>query len=963
MLIILVVTLPSTASVSLVHDYHEFSSEWSFDELGHWHKAICAVDMDCAFSMADAAAHSIADGKCTVCGYVAESNDTDDDENLDNGNAGEGSGSSDNVGGEDNGNTGEGGNDGSDSSGDNDKPDDIPDEPSVCVHQYSCEQIKAPSCTEAGENIFTCTLCMDNYTESVEPTGHSEVTVHGKLPTCTEAGFSSGKRCEVCGEITKQQIEISPTGHSFSDESCVICGEINPDYVAPDPYLIQTETTNTYCWVDLVSFTAGESGEYTFILPEGLGAWDADACESGKPGPVINSLHPNYVAGEFSFSVKIAAGMTYEFYIAAVIKAEWEIRWSFTACEVEIEDEIEQISELPLLIGANAINGESVFYWYKATDDGELSLSVGSALLGEVTITYSVNGGEEIALGLESETLITLSDGDELVISVVADGYSSISASWTVYSEPEIPEHQHNFVNGECECGEKDPDYVPEEIIDITGIYIGTDAFGNQLLDVIIDSEAGTVVFDYYHPLTGPNVVNATYVITNGVVILYNQDGAPLHPLAGTLTLEDNIPVMASFNGTEYSLSLGDPDDNEGEEDEEIKVIKGIMVDGEENSFTVTDEDISIDKMYVTFIPVNDGVYDFLSEHIFVVAITKEDGTPADMNMYENYVLQSYQKYVLEISLEYISRAGEYTITPKYEYPKGHPKNPYWYIYDEENFATYKGDYKPVWYQIYANVTGKMIVSTNVKGVTVMLAAVSDFDLAATETLTLDVVQGRKYYIGLAAYDRTDEVRIKFNVKIEEGPIKTDGGVNTPHNVILGENTTELGAQEGIYYVYQSTANGTLTLSPESVGFSWSFADFIEPVNMSDDEISIHLLVGEVVYLYVEADANISEPVSFNASFKDDPTQISAEGPLVIDGSSPNEIVFPDNTFTIIRITGTVGSFKLVWDNEDAIVTFDGVEIENGSVIEINSPWFAPYIQIYLDGYAAGVVNLTVTKI
>lgn len=28
--------------------------------------------------------------------------------------------------------------------------------------------------------------------------------------------------------------------------------------------------------------------------------------------------------------------------------------------------------------------------------------------------------------------------------------------------QPEQPEHTHQFVEGKCECGEKDPDYVPE---------------------------------------------------------------------------------------------------------------------------------------------------------------------------------------------------------------------------------------------------------------------------------------------------------------------------------------------------------------------------------------------------------------------------------------------------------------------------------------------------------------------
>ena len=29
---------------------------------------------------------------------------------------------------------------------------------------------------------------------------------------------------------------------------------------------------------------------------------------------------------------------------------------------------------------------------------------------------------------------------------------------------PEQPEHTHQFVEGKCECGEKDPDYVPEPL-------------------------------------------------------------------------------------------------------------------------------------------------------------------------------------------------------------------------------------------------------------------------------------------------------------------------------------------------------------------------------------------------------------------------------------------------------------------------------------------------------------------
>ena len=36
-----------------------------------------------------------------------------------------------------------------------------------------------------------------------------------------------------------------------------------------------------------------------------------------------------------------------------------------------------------------------------------------------------------------------------------------------------VPPHEHSFVDGKCECGEEDPDYVPEpEVLDPMNIYL-----------------------------------------------------------------------------------------------------------------------------------------------------------------------------------------------------------------------------------------------------------------------------------------------------------------------------------------------------------------------------------------------------------------------------------------------------------------------------------------------------------
>ena len=53
----------------------------------------------------------------------------------------------------------------------------------TCDHNYVGEQTKAPTCTEAGENTFTCSKCGDSYTESIPAVGHNFVN-----GTCTNCG-------------------------------------------------------------------------------------------------------------------------------------------------------------------------------------------------------------------------------------------------------------------------------------------------------------------------------------------------------------------------------------------------------------------------------------------------------------------------------------------------------------------------------------------------------------------------------------------------------------------------------------------------------------------------------------------------------------------------------------------------------------------------------------------------------
>ena len=96
------------------------------------------------------------------------------------------------------------------------------------------------------------------------------------------------------------------------------------------------------------------------------------------------------------------------------------------------------------------------------------------------------------------------------------------------------------------------------------GTFVGTDMYGNAFLTIVVD--ATTVTFNFEHPMFGPSSNVATYAIVDGAVVLYDELGNVLNPLAGSLTIDENgLPVAASFNGNSYTLvASGAEDDNDG---------------------------------------------------------------------------------------------------------------------------------------------------------------------------------------------------------------------------------------------------------------------------------------------------------------------------------------------------------------------------------------------------------------
>lgn len=88
-----------------------------------------------------------------------------------------------------------------------------------------------PTCIEEGYTTHTCT-CGFKYVDSiVAANGHTEAIDAAVVATCTEAGKTEGKHCEICSEVLIAQEEIPALGHQYVDDVCTRCGQAKPPMI------------------------------------------------------------------------------------------------------------------------------------------------------------------------------------------------------------------------------------------------------------------------------------------------------------------------------------------------------------------------------------------------------------------------------------------------------------------------------------------------------------------------------------------------------------------------------------------------------------------------------------------------------------------------------------------------------------------------------------------------------------
>ena len=142
------------------------------------------------------------------------------------------------------------------------------DETDATGHQsYTGVVTQAPTCTEKGIRTYTCDACDDSYTEEIDETGHDCEPTNTVAPTCTEEGYTT-YTCQNgdCG-YTYNDNFTDATGHDHQEvetkqPTCTEKGYIRYECACGDEYSTELEenghTIDENAWV-LV--TDGEGNE------------------------------------------------------------------------------------------------------------------------------------------------------------------------------------------------------------------------------------------------------------------------------------------------------------------------------------------------------------------------------------------------------------------------------------------------------------------------------------------------------------------------------------------------------------------------------------------------------------------------------------------------------------------------------------------------------------------------------
>ena len=306
------------------------------------------------------------------------------------------------------------------------------------VHNYT-SVVTAPTCLAGGYTTYTCE-CGDTYVaDEVAALGHDMITDAAVAPTCTEAGLTEGSHCSRCDHKVAQTV-VPAAGHTAETvagkaatctetgltegKKCSACGET---------LIAQTETpvvAHTYddkydesC--NVCGFTRDVTCDHegTIVKLDGKAATctEAGLTEGKKCTRCEEILVAQEVIDALGHSEEVVAGKDATCTETGLTEGK--------KCSVCGETLVAQ-TEIP------------------ATGHTEEAVAGKDATCTEAGLT------EGKKCSVCGETLVAQEE-------IPATGHSYVDGKCECGAEdPDyVAPHEHEFVNGKCECGEVDPDY------------------------------------------------------------------------------------------------------------------------------------------------------------------------------------------------------------------------------------------------------------------------------------------------------------------------------------------------------------------------------------------------------------------------------------------------------------------------------------------------------------------------
>ena len=510
------------------------------------------------------------------------------------------------------------------------------------AHNWDVQTDVYATCTENGAYYAVCTLCGEVDAYDIPAGGH-----YNWYLTCGE----SGNCLECDAEFTKQHdTSFNPAtctdpafcmncwssvgealGHNYVGGICENCG--GPDYGYMDTIEIPSTPTLEYLegtWFgeEYGSADEGYDGYYTFVIVLGadgkgtvthseLGSFNVTytGVYEGYIMMVTNStptLYLNYVDGkfvlrtEYSFDTSMTYGTYLEMFKVAGKATEptppaHEHNFVDGKCECGEEDPnyVPPTETAPAEISreylagtwygteTGAFNYEGDHTFVVIIDDNGKTGIVKHSALGEFKITgITILDGNSVMMDITTDTYMISLEYNNGVFTL-ADGknFTYGRENFTMSKNP--PAHEHNFVDGKCECGETDPNYVepaPAEISReyLAGTWYGTetgafDYAGDHTFVVIIDDNGKTGIVKHSalgeFKITGITILDGnsvmmdlttdTYMISleynNGVFTL--ADGKNFTYGRDNFTMSKNPPAH-EHNFVEGKCECGEEDPN-----------------------------------------------------------------------------------------------------------------------------------------------------------------------------------------------------------------------------------------------------------------------------------------------------------------------------------------------------------------------------------------------------------------